>query len=103
MSDFALKAIAEVTGEHDPRFIDPGVLLLEKLGLYVRVEAAKGAGPSRLFISHFDASEDARQSGIGVACVGLPPDGVKDAVANWCLGVLPVLAHWKGGHSCLAG
>ena len=28
---------------------------------------------------------------------------MKDAVANWYLGVLPVLAHWRGGHSCLAG
>lgn len=24
-------------------------------------------------------------------------------MANWCLGVLPVLARWKGGHSCFTG
>ncbi|WP_165248318.1 DUF6348 family protein [Paludisphaera soli] len=102
MSSAALKVIAEATEEYGPQFADPETLRLGELGLHVRVRAVKGHDEAGgVFIGLFDASEDARRRGIGVTCVGLPPESIKDAAANWCLGVLPVLARWKGGHSCL--
>ncbi len=41
-----------------------------------------------------------------VTCVGIGADAKAasgNAVAQWVLGVLPVVARWRGGHSCLAG
>jgi hypothetical protein len=37
-----------------------------------------------------------------VGTAGDLPAAVADAVAQWTLGVLPVLAHWRGKHSCFA-
>lgn len=104
MSESALKTVAEVTEEHGPRFVAPDVLLLEKLGLSLRVRSEGGPGAQLgLFIGVFEAFTEGQRTGIGVTCVGMPPDSVKDAVANWCLGVLPVLVHWRGGHTCFVG
>ena len=63
------------------------------------------AGFMSLFISEFNASARERQKGINITCVGRAgdmPSAVADAVAQWTLGVLPVLAHWRGKHSCFS-
>jgi hypothetical protein len=56
-----------------------------------------------VFISEFNASAREGQKGITITCVGRAddmPSAVGDAVAQWSLGVLPVLAQWRGKHSC---
>jgi hypothetical protein len=99
-----LKALAEVTADEGPRFVEPDVLLLEKLGLYLQVRPVKEPDRSSgLFIGLFEAWHEGQRTRIGVTCVGIPPDAVEDATANWCAGVLPVLTHWRGGHGCLTG
>jgi hypothetical protein len=104
----AVRTLIRATGEYSPRVAAPDRVLLEKLGLHVRVRPLQtDAGlTGALFIVMFDASTVPSRSGAGVTCVGLGTDPEKaaaDAVAQWCLGVLPVLALWRGEHSCLAG
>jgi hypothetical protein len=59
-----------------------------------------------LFIALVEAATHPKGSGMSITCVGHAADPVqaeKDALAQWHLGVLPVLAHWRGSHSCFVG
>jgi hypothetical protein len=107
-ASFALQKLVEAAAEHDARLVAEDTVLLDKIGLYVRLRPLQSAamGSQALFVGYFDASTRRGRSGIGVTCVGFssdPPRAAADAVANWFLGVLPVLARWRGDHSCLVG
>jgi hypothetical protein len=103
----ALETLVKGAPEHEARLIGPELALLEKLGLHIRVRPLQAGmvGQSGIFIAFFDAQAPAGGPAISITCVGFaddPPAAVRDAVAQWCLGVLPVLAQWRGGdHSCL--
>jgi hypothetical protein len=104
----ALQTLVQLAPEHDARLAAPDKVLFGKLGLFLRVRPIQvgKVGNLEIFIALFDASTDETRSGIGVTCVGYDSDALqaaKDAVAQWQLGVLPVLEHWRGGHTCLAG
>src|SRR5262245_323412 len=93
--------------EYAPRDRGGGVAHLEGLRLFVRVRQvqAMDSGFIALFISEVDASAGEGQPGITITGVGMGPDmrvAVGDAIGQWSLGVLPVLAHWRGKHSCLS-
>jgi hypothetical protein len=104
----ALQSLVAGAAEYDAQFVARDVVKLGTLGLFVSARQAKlsAAGAGTVFIGTFDASTSARP-GIGVLCVGVstdPQGAVNDAAAQWCLGVLPVLAQGRGGqHSCLVG
>jgi hypothetical protein len=77
------------------------VARLQELRLFIEIREVQSmkAGPLAVFISEFTASARERQKGITVTCVGRAgdmPSAVGDAVAQWSLGVLPVLAQWRG-------
>lgn len=79
---------------------------LEDLGLFIEIREMQAlqAGALAVFISEFNAASDERQKGITITSVGRAtdmPSAVADAVAQWSLGVLPVLAQWRGKHSCM--
>jgi hypothetical protein len=104
----ALQAIVGVSPQYDASVVGPDTVSLGKLGLFVRVhriQVVKG-GNGAVFIALFDATTDRARSGMCVTCVGLSSDteaAATEAAGHWCLGVLPVLAHWRGDHSCLVG
>lgn len=79
---------------------------LETLGLHVKVKTAskqKGEAMS-LYIATVDTYIDCSALGMQVTCVGFASDleeAARNAVAQWALGVLPVLAYWrKKDHNC---
>jgi Family of unknown function (DUF6348) len=109
MDTASLAAELLVTGadEYAPRNLGGGAVHLKELRLFVRVRQVQAMehGFLALFISEVDASAREGQPGITITCVGMGPDmeaAVRDAVGQWALGVLPVLAHWRGKHSCLS-
>lgn len=109
MSDAALalsEPLVKATCDYNPSVVAPGTVLLDKIGLFVTVHVAQAgeAGGRGLVVALFDASTQRGRPGMSVTCVGLSSDVPKaaaDAVAHWCLGVLPVLVYWRGDHSCL--
>lgn len=79
---------------------------LESLGLHLRVKTVskqKGEAMS-LYIATVDSYVDCSALAMQVTCVGFASDldeAARNAVAQWALGVLPVLAYWrKKGHDC---
>jgi Family of unknown function (DUF6348) len=99
--------LVAAAAEYAPRHLGGGVAHLEGLRLFVRVRQvqAMDSGFMALFISEVDASAGEGQPGVTITCVGMGPDmraAVGDAMGQWALGVLPVLAHWRGKHSCLS-
>jgi hypothetical protein len=104
----AIATLIEVASEYDPRLEGPQVVRFQKLGLFVRVRPlqVQTIGAMSLFIALVEAAMHPKGTGMGVTCVGHAADPVqaeKDALAQWYLGVLPVLAHWRGAHSCFVG
>ena len=75
MGNLALTTIAEAAAEYGPRFVAPDVLLLESLGLSLRVQPDGPDANTGLYIGLFEASAEGLPSGIRVTCVSLPPDG----------------------------
>lgn len=80
---------------------------LEDLELFVEIRQVQTmqAGAAAIFISEITASARQGQRGITITCVGMSgdmPAAVGDAVAQWTMGVLPVLASWRGKHSCFS-
>ena len=76
---------------------------LQELGLYIQIREtqAMSAGGRSVFLSEIDALTGEGEKGITITAVGMGddmPSAVKEAVAQWVLGVLPVLAHWRGKH-----
>jgi hypothetical protein len=96
-----------VSEEYAPQDRGPGVLYLNKLRLFLslrQVQALDG-GSLAIVISEVTTSTHQGQAGMCVTCVGVGTDmkaAVTEAVGHWTLGVLPVLAHWRGQHSCLS-
>lgn len=79
---------------------------LDALKLFVTIRELQTiqAGAGSIFISEVTAGPQPGPKGITITCVGLSedlPGAVADAVSQWCMGVLPVLTHWRGGHTCL--
>jgi hypothetical protein len=105
----ALEPLRQAASEHEANLVGPDVVHLGKLGLFVRVRPLQiQAGPNgALYIAEFDASTDRSRPGMVITCVGLSRDAAgagAEAAGHWYLGVLPVLAHWRGaGHSCFVG
>src|SRR3954471_5871910 len=99
--------LVAAAAEYAPRDLGGGAVHLEGLRLFVRVRQVQAMehGFLALFISEVEASAQEGQPGITITCVGMGPDmraAVGDALGQWALGVLPVLAHWRGKHSCLS-
>lgn len=106
--DDGIGILVAVASEYGAAASGHGSARLEGLQLFVGIRQLKGmsAGPLSLCIAEVVASEHERGKGIDVTCVGREADmpaAVSDAMGQWCLGVLPVLAHWRGEHSCLSG
>jgi hypothetical protein len=104
----AVATLVEVASEYDAQLESPWVVNFRKLGLFVRVRPlqAQAIGAMSLFIGLVEACTHPKGSGMRVTCVGHAADAVqaeKDALAQWYLGVLPVLVHWRGSHSCFVG
>jgi hypothetical protein len=98
--------VAATADEHATQKVAPGVAHLETLRLFVQIRPiqAMAAGAMALFVCEITASARAGEPGITVTAVGQggdPPSAVGEALAHWALGTLPVLAQWRGGHSCL--
>ncbi len=105
-ANHAVTLVLAVTEEHAPSKAGDGVAHLQSLGLFLEIREVQSmdAGFMSVFISEFNASARKGQKGINITCVGRAGDmasAVADAVAQWALGVLPVLARWRGQHSCL--
>lgn len=101
----AIELLVATAGEFAPSKVGDGIARLEELGLFVEVREcqAMSAGAMAAIIAEFNASAREREKGIVVTQVGRAEDmpaAVGDAVAQWVLGVLPVLAQWRGKHSC---
>src|SRR5260370_5897794 len=93
--------------EYAPSKVADGRARLQALDLFIEIREVQAlqAGSLSVFISEFTASAREHQKGITISCVGRAvdmPSGVGDAVGQWSLGVLPVLAQWRGKHSCFS-
>jgi hypothetical protein len=98
--------LVAVAADYAPTRVADGFIHLQKLELFVglREVQATRSGAGWLFIAEITASARVGQRGITITCVGWQQEiqaAVTDAVARWPIGVLPVLAHWRGKHSCL--
>jgi hypothetical protein len=105
--DRAVSVMVSSVVEYEPRKVGTGVAHLGKLQLFVEIHElqAMAAGSTAVFVSEFTTSLRERARGMTVTCVGFAENlnsAVEDAVAQWTLGVLPVLAQWRGHHSCLS-
>jgi hypothetical protein len=104
----AIDLLVAGTEEYGPSKVGDGVARLRDLDLFVdirEVQAMEFPAMSA-FISEFNASARQGRKGITITQVGRGddmPSALADAVAQWTLGVLPVLVHWRGKHSCLSG
>lgn len=93
--------------QYGPRITAAGMVHLEKLGLYISVRelnSMQGQGKA-LFLSEVQAALSESAPGIVITCVALAEDmsaATRNAMGQWVLGVLPVLALWREQHSCLA-
>jgi len=99
--------LASVAHEYGGRVVDPLAVSLEKLRLTIRVRPSQVMEqPGRaLFIAILEAATAADKPGAEITCVGMAATleaAMGQAIGQWCLSVLPVLAHWRGGHSCLS-
>jgi hypothetical protein len=94
--------------EYAPSKVADGSARLQALDLFIEIREVQAlqAGSLSVFISEFTASAREHQKGITISCVGRAvvdmPSAVGDAVVQWSLGVLPVLAQWRGKHSCFS-
>lgn len=103
-----LGLVAEATAAYEPVLARPGLLMLAKLGLHVRVgrHHAQPVPQGVLLSADILAGLDVYQQSIGVQCQGLGADGGAAAqamVQQWAKGTLPVLAAACGDASGLAG
>lgn len=101
-----IAVLVEVTREYAPTQVGDGIAHLQKLSLFVEIREVQtmDTGVMALFISEISASTVRGKKGIVVTCVGQGADmasAVGNAVGQWGLGVLPVLARWRGEHSCV--
>src|SRR5262249_37293133 len=99
--------VVKGASQYRPRFVKPEELHLESLGLFLRVahlDLRRTSGVT-ICIAAFEASRSSGEPAVSIVNVGTGPDLSRagaEAAAHWCLGVLPVLAHWSAGeHSCL--
>jgi Family of unknown function (DUF6348) len=103
----AIDLLIAAAAEYAPRKTGEASAGFETLGLFIDVNAlqAMDGGFMSLFIGEVNASRRPGETGINITCVGMGndmPSAVAEAVGHWALGTLPVLAEWRGGHSCLA-
>lgn len=105
LADRTIDTLASASADYGPKMTD-GALHLSELNLFIdiRQNQAMAAGSMAVFISEITASTQKGQPGITITCVGSAqdlPSAAADAAAQWGLGVLPVLAEWRGRHTCL--
>jgi hypothetical protein len=106
-ASLASELLTSTASEYTAQPRGPRIAYLEKLRLFVGIREVQSmdSGFMSLFISEITASARERQGGITITCVGMGDDmraAVGQAVGQWMLGVLPVLAQWRGQHSCLS-
>jgi hypothetical protein len=102
----AVDLLITAAEEYAPRKAD-GLAHLQDLDLFIEVRELQSMESNVLavFISEVTATAQARQPGITITCVGWAadmPSAIGDAITQWAIGVLPVLARWRGKHSCVA-
>lgn len=103
----ASERLVEATAEYGSVSSSDCVVFVERLGINVRVkeiQTIEGNG-TMVFISEFITSLALSDPGMNVTCVGIGENAQSasgNAVAQWVLGVLPVVATWRGDHSCLS-
>ncbi|MBI5835009.1 MAG: hypothetical protein HZB16_22120 [Armatimonadetes bacterium] len=107
LASIIIDTIAGANEELEPSRPQPELLLLGRLGLYVRVRSpqVQSVGAGTMVVAELRAGTDAQQQNVGVTCVGLgaePQQAVNEVAAQWSLGVLPVLTQWRDEHTCLA-
>lgn len=103
-ADIVLQMLVDVNPQYDARLVGSAVQL-PKLGIEVRVRPLQKSvlGVFTILVARLDASDGGKHR-IGVTQVGVGTDLERasgEIVAQWCLGVLPVLALWRGDHSCM--
>jgi hypothetical protein len=101
----AATMLVKAAEKYASRDLGGGVVALETLGLYLALREAQSmdAGFMAMFVGEITASLRQGGPGIHITCVGIESsmDGaVASAVAQWAIGVLPVLAEWRGQHDC---
>lgn len=99
--------LVAAAGEYGPQPVGGAGVRFEALRLAAEVRAVQtmDSGFASLFVGEVTASVREGQGGATVTCVGFAKDmesAVRDAIGQWALGVLPVLAQWRGVHSCLS-
>jgi hypothetical protein len=104
-ANHGIELLVAAAEEYEPKKVGDGVVRLQELDLFIDIRELQtmDTGVMAAFISEFNASTRERQRGITITSVGRAgdmPSAVGDAVAQWTLGVLPVLAHWRGKHTC---
>lgn len=101
----AVECLAQATADYGSITRGDGVAIIERLGISVRVkelQTIEGRG-AVVFISEFTASLSSSGPGMSVTCVGIGDNAqsaIAGAVAQWVVGVLPVVARWRGDDSC---
>ncbi len=106
LASLLLDTIAGANPDWEPSLPQPELLLLGRLGVYLRARPqVQQLGSGTMVVAELRAGTDAREQPVGVTCVGLgvePQQAVNEVAAQWSLGVLPVLCAWRDEHSCLA-
>jgi hypothetical protein len=105
-ANHGIALLVEVAKEHAASQVGDGIAHLQRLNLFVEIREVQTmeSGLMALFISEISASAVNGKKGVVITCVGHAadmPSAVGNAVGQWGLGVLPVLARWRGEHSCL--
>lgn len=88
-----------------PQSLGEGATHLETLGIVITLREAQTLemGGMALFVGEVTASRRQGGPGIQITCVGMDSSmegAVASAMAQWGMGVLPVLAQWRGQHDC---
>jgi hypothetical protein len=101
-----IEMLVKAAEQYAPRDLGEGVAHLESLGIFAELREAQAmdAGFMAMFVGEITASLKQGGPGIHITCVGMESsmDGaVASAVAQWAMGVLPVLVKWRGQHDCL--
>ncbi len=96
----------QVGAEYQAKRVNDSTVHLESLRLFISIRQIQSMamGSMAIFISEITASNRPGSRGITVTCVGQGetiPSAIADAIGQWAIGVLPVLAQWRGEHSCL--
>lgn len=107
-TSLAADFIVQGAEPYKPSVVGDGVVRLDLLNLFVEVVEVQAdlIGDMGLFIAEITATSAPKQPGMTITSVGIGEDlkrAVGQSAGQWLTGVLPVLAHWRGQHTCLIG